>query len=288
MSQRLWFRVEDVLPLAEHALACTTHHLTRAQLMAGEHNTPALTLRRVGADGHLRSNGVPTWHTDDGDEHAAHGRAVRHVDEAPDPAEDLYLPLRHPGCDGRRPIDVLRAAAALDHHWLAIDTDTWPGAVLDTSHIEAYDHHADTLGPHARWRPAMVTAARLNARCYPALIARDHVLGEDGLLICRLHPRTVRHLTADLTAPWRAATMPGEHPLVRFYGATAVLLEDTDSGGHPRVAVDDRCHPDHDGCYPLGIDRWHWHIVPAVAMPLHDRLRLHLTTLHGRVRPRRR
>ncbi|MGC4885733.1 hypothetical protein [Micromonospora sp. DT227] len=286
MSSRLWFRVEDVLPLAEHALACTTHRLTRAQMSAGEHNAPALTLRRVGADGHLRSNGVPTWHTVDGDEQAAHGRAVRHVDEAADPAEDLYLPLRHPGPDGRRLIDVLRAAAALDHHWLAINTDTWPGAVLDTSHIEAYDHRADTVAPDARWRPAMVTAARLDARYYPALVARDYVLGEDGHLICRLHPRTVRQLAADLTGPWRAASMPGEHPLVRFGTATAVLLEETDTGDL-RIEVDDRCHPDRDGYYHLGVDRWHWHTRAAVAMPLHDRLRLHLTVLQGRMRTRR-
>ncbi|WP_019901941.1 hypothetical protein [Salinispora arenicola] len=82
MSTRLWFRVEDALPLAEHALACPTHRLTRAQLMAGEHNTPALALRRRGGEGELRSNGVPVWYTPHGAEQIAHGGSWRRVGAA--------------------------------------------------------------------------------------------------------------------------------------------------------------------------------------------------------------
>ncbi|TWG28178.1 hypothetical protein FHX75_111329 [Micromonospora palomenae] len=31
MSTRLWLRLEDVLPLAKHALVCPTHRLTGAR-----------------------------------------------------------------------------------------------------------------------------------------------------------------------------------------------------------------------------------------------------------------
>ncbi|MFJ6199152.1 hypothetical protein [Micromonospora sp. NPDC092111] len=288
MSSRLWFRVEDVLPLAEHALACPTHRLTRAQLMAGEHNTPALTLRHLGADGHLRSNGLPIWCSRDGDEHVAHGRSWRCVDATAAPEMDLYLPLRHAGPDGRRLIDVLRAARTVDRHWLAITTDIWPGCTIDTSHIEVSDHRAEIAPPDTRWRPGMVTAPRLGGRYYPALVADGHAIGEDGQLICRLHPRTMRQLAADLGGPWRAGTLPGEHPLVRFDGVTAVLLEETDTGDAVRLDVDDRCYPDRDGYYSIGADRWLWHTSTTVAVPLPDRLRLHLAALPSRLRAHRR
>ncbi|MEV4465114.1 hypothetical protein AB0J51_15985 [Micromonospora echinofusca] len=198
MSNRLWFRVEDVLPLAEHALACPTHRLTNAQVAAGEHNTPALTLRRAGSEGQLRSNGVPVWHTTHGAEQVAYGGSWRLVGARPEPDQHWYLPLRHADPDGRRLIDVLLAGRALDRNWLAIDTDTGPGCTLDARHVQLSDHRADIAPSHVRWRPVMVTSPKTGDRDYPALVADGYDAGENGYLICRFHPHTVRQMAADL------------------------------------------------------------------------------------------
>ncbi|MFG1892235.1 hypothetical protein ACGFIR_30765 [Micromonospora sp. NPDC049051] len=284
MSNRLWFRVEDVLPLAEHALACPTHRLTKAQVAAGEHNTPALTLRRAGSEGQLRSNGVPVWHTTHGAEQVAYGGSWRLVGARPEPDQHWYLPLRHAYPEGRGLIDVLRAGRALDRNWLAIDTDTGPGRSLDTRHVQLSDHRADIAPSHVRWRPVMVTSPKTGDGDYPALVADGYDAGEDGYLICRFHPHTVRQMAADLAGPWRAGTMPGEYPLLRFDGTTAVLLEETGVGDDIRVDVDDRCYPDRDGYYSIGAYRWLWHTSPTDAMPTRYRIRLHLAALSGRLR----
>jgi hypothetical protein len=34
---QLWFRLDEVLPLAAHAIACVEHHLTEAQALAMAH-----------------------------------------------------------------------------------------------------------------------------------------------------------------------------------------------------------------------------------------------------------
>ncbi len=284
MSTRLWFRVEDVLPLAEHALACTTHRLTRAQLAAGEHNTPALTLARTGPLGALRSNGVPVWHTDQGEEQVAFAYSWRpatgsHVE----PEEHLYLPLGQAGPGGRRLIDLLRAGRDLDRNWIAVDTDTWPGPMLNATHVEVLDHRADIAPPGMRWRPAMVTSPQAADKSYPALVADGYTAGEASL-ICRFDPHTARQIAADLTGSWRAGTMPGEYPLLRFDGTTAVLLEEHEIGGETRLDVDDRHHPDRDGYYSIGAYRWFWHAAGTTSIPIRARLRLHLTTLAARFR----
>ncbi|WP_019030708.1 hypothetical protein [Salinispora arenicola] len=286
MSTRLWFRVEDALPLAEHALACPTHRLTRAQLMAGEHNTPALALRRRGGEGELRSNGVPVWYTPHGAEQIAHGGSWRRVGAAPEPDEHLYLPLRHPGPDGRRLIDMLRAGRALDRTWIAIDTDVWPGNTLDTIRVELFDHRAEIAPPGARWRPTMVTSPKVADGTYPALVADGYDAGDDGHLICRFDPRTTRRIAEDLSGPRRAATTPGEYPLLRFDGAALVLLDEVDLVDGAHRAVGDRCYPDRDGYYSIGAHRWLWHTTPLIEdlMPLRTRLRLEATALTSRLR----
>ncbi|MBU8857746.1 MULTISPECIES: hypothetical protein [unclassified Micromonospora] len=289
MSNRLWFRVEDVLPLAEHALACPTHRLTRAQMTAGEHNTAALALRRRGSSGSLRSNGVPLWHTSAGIEQVADGASWRRVDQSPPPEQHFYLPLRHADPDGRRLIDVLRAGRSLERTWLAVDTDVWPGTTLDAAHVDLVDHRAEIAPAGTRWRPAVVTSPRVDHRCYPALVADGYDTGEDGNLICRFDPHTTRHLVEDLSGPWRAATMPGEHPLPRFDGTCLVLLEEMDLGDGIRLTINDRCYPDRDGYYSIGAYQWQWRAVsrPTRAgrfMPLRSRLRLETTAVTGRLR----
>ena len=83
MRHRLWFRLEHVLPVAEHALACFEHRLTGAQAQARAASGPALIWTRTPADDQLTSNGVPLWYGPDGTAYAAealtwHGPATRH------------------------------------------------------------------------------------------------------------------------------------------------------------------------------------------------------------------
>ncbi|MEU8299712.1 hypothetical protein AB0C04_20865 [Micromonospora sp. NPDC048909] len=286
MSDRLWFRVEDVLPLAEHALACPTHRLTRAQLAAGELNGPALTLTRTGARGVLRSNGVPLWHTPQGDEQATVStfwRPSAAASSGEEPAEDLYLPLGPAGPAGRRVIDVLRAGRDLERPWLAITPDSSPGDPLDGMHVQVLDRRADIAPPGVRWRPAMVTSPQAAGRSYPALVA-DGYTTDAGGLICRFDPHTARLIAAVLAGGWRLGAMPGEYPLLRFTGDTLVLLEERDTGGETRLDVDDRCYPDRDGYYSIGAYRWLWHTDNTSALPLRARLRLHLAALAARTR----
>ncbi|MFG1952450.1 hypothetical protein [Micromonospora sp. NPDC048830] len=257
-----------MLPLAEHALACTTHRLTHTQLSAGEHNTPALILHRSGSDGELRSNGVPVWYNPYGNEQTAYGGAWRRRGTFLEPAQHLYLPLRHAGPDGRRLIDVLREGRALDRTWLAIDTDNSSGLMLDVTRVELFDHRAEVAPPEVRWQPAMVTSPEVDDREYPALIADGYDTGELGHVICRFDAHTVRQIAEDMSGPPRADTTPDERPVLRLDGTTVVLLEEIELGDGTRLTVDDRCYPDQDGYYSLGAYRWMWLLAPTQSMPV--------------------
>ncbi|MER7894294.1 hypothetical protein ABTX15_31255 [Micromonospora sp. NPDC094482] len=285
MSKRLWFRVEDVLPLAEHALACPTHRLTRTQLAAGKSNGPALTLTRTGARGVLRSNGVPAWHTPQGDEQVAVSTFWRPSGPSSgnEPADDVYLPVGPAGPAGRRVIDVLRAGRDLEQPWLAITPSSRHGDPLDVTYVQVLDRRADVAPLGVLWRPAMVTSPQVAGRSYPALVA-DGYSTDVGGLICRFDPHTARLIASDLGGGWRLGTMPGEYPLLRFTGGTLLLLEERDTGGETLLDVDDRCYPDRDGYYSIGAYRWLWHTDTTSALPLRARLRLHLAALAARTR----
>jgi hypothetical protein len=68
-----------VLPIAEHALACPTHHLTGAQARAHATLGPALIWTGTPVLDVLTSNGVPVWHGERGTIHAAEVHTWRHI-----------------------------------------------------------------------------------------------------------------------------------------------------------------------------------------------------------------
>ncbi|MET7949058.1 hypothetical protein [Micromonospora sp. NPDC005324] len=286
---RLWFRIEDVLPLAEHALASPTHRLTAGQIAAGELNGPALSLTRTGERAQIRSNGVPVWYTHDGDEQIAFSASWRRTPAAsPDRerVQHLYMPLGSSTAAERRLIDVLRGARHLERNWLAIDTPVWPGAALNTIHLQSFDYRIDIAPPDARWRPVMVTSRQVRNHSYPALVADGCSTDARGL-ICRFDPTTARQMAEDLTGRWRMGSMPGEYPLLRFDGDIAALLEERDTGtGEIVLDLDERCHPDRDGYYSIGAHRWFWTADTWTPTPRRARMRLHLAALTGRLRNR--
>ncbi|MGQ5261048.1 hypothetical protein ACTWLT_09860 [Micromonospora sp. ZYX-F-536] len=284
MSTRLWFRLEDVLPLAEHALACPTHRLTGAQAAAGGSNGPALTLTYTTGTGVLRSNGIPAWHDAHGEHQSVHSASWRPtVARTPTPTFSAFLPLRHQDSNRRRLIDVLRGGRDLDHHWLLLHPHTRPGEVLHAGSVQVLDHRDDIAAPEARWRPRMVTSSRVGDWGYPALVADGYTTANDGL-VCRFDAPTARRIAADLDGPWRFDSMPGEYPRLRFNGSTLLLLEEYDTGDRIRLDVVDRCYPDRDGYYSVGAHLWFWHDSESTRMPARSRMRLGLTALAGRAR----
>jgi hypothetical protein len=283
MSTRLWFRVEEVLPLAEHALACPSHRLTRSQIVAGVGSGPALILTRAGSHGVLRSNGVPVWHTRRGDEQAAFSTSWRATANRGQQGveESVYLSLEQAGPGRRRLIDVLRAGRDLEQPWLAIAVDIWAGDMRDATCVRVFDRREDIVPPGVRWRPALVTSPQVAGRSYPALVADGYTTDGDGL-ICRFDAATARLIADELSGPWRLGSMPGEYPLLRFDGDTLVLLEERDTGDETVLEVDERCYPDRDGCYGIGAHRWFWHADTTASLPVRARLRLGLTAAVAR------
>ncbi|GAA4574313.1 hypothetical protein GCM10023176_41120 [Micromonospora coerulea] len=285
MSTRLWFRLEDVLPLAEHALACPTHRVTGAQGAAGGSNGPALTLTHTRTSGILRSKGVPVWRDAHGEQQTACSSSWHPTAPCtPTPTvESAFLPLRHRGRDHRRLIDVLRAGRDLKHHWLVVRPRTRPGEVLGSDRLRVLDYRDDIAPTDTRWRPRLVTSPRIGDWGYPALVANGYTTSV-GSLICRFDARTAHRMAARLDGPWRSDSMPGEHPRLRFDGDTLVLLEEHDTGDQIRLDVVDRCHPDRDGYYSIGAHLWFWQDSASTRLPARSRLRLGLTALTGRAR----
>jgi len=73
---RLWFHLDDVLPLAAHAMACTRHAVTSAQVLGVAPLRPALIWHGDDAHDTLASNGLPGWHDHTGQ--AGSARDSRH------------------------------------------------------------------------------------------------------------------------------------------------------------------------------------------------------------------
>jgi hypothetical protein len=122
---RLWWRLEDVLPLAEHAMACTVQARTAARTRAHAADRPALTWMSTGGMDLLTSTGEPGWHTATGQPQHAEAYTWQHRDGGygtawRDTYNTAHLPLT---ATGGRPavIDTLRAARHTGHHWLALD-----------------------------------------------------------------------------------------------------------------------------------------------------------------------
>jgi hypothetical protein len=138
VSHRLYFRVEEALPLAEHAMSCPSHALTREQVAAAARLRPALILTATAGGIGLASNGVPSWYDEDGDSHTA-------------PAWTWH----HPG-SGRRGTDTAATNLAL--------TDTAPA---DTGPADTAPAGAALTGTAASSAPTAAAAAATAARFLP-------------------------------------------------------------------------------------------------------------------------
>ena len=267
MPQRLWFPLTDVLPVAEHAVACDRHRITAAQVLAGTTLQPALIWTGTATHDILTSNGLPAWCTEHGGIHGAPARAWRHTatgrcGTARRPGHDTaYLPLGDPQLPDTV-ISTLRRAHQSGQHWVNLDINTDDGHLLTPHHLHLSASRDDLVPPGTTWSPATVTCADVGWAVYPALTA-DGYTTDLGFEIIRFHRATVERLAADLDAihasPDRSSDpMPGEYPHLQFSGDTVIVLEGHDDGLQESLREVDRVHPDASGLYAIGAHTWTW------------------------------
>jgi len=269
MSALVWFRTEEVLPLAEHAMACPSQRITTAQVRASFPLRPALIWTATADEEALSSNGVPAWYGHDGQLHAAPARTWTHPASGRrgTPAcpgfDTAYLPLdppTNPGPRGKRPvIEALRDGQHTGAHWIAI-TIAAGKPLIHPDRVRLLDHRDGIAPAQARWTPAAVTAAAVARGVYPALIADGYTVRGDDVLV-RFDRPTVEQMAADLDVA-NTDSMPGEIAVLRFDGDALLVLWEHDDGLQIRQREIDRVYPDPGGYYSVGAYLWPW--TPAV------------------------
>ncbi|MBQ1050832.1 hypothetical protein KBX50_20455 [Micromonospora sp. C51] len=269
MSHRLWFRIDDVLPLAEHAAATRAHRPTRQQYRAGLPEQAALIWSHDTDGDWLSSNGVPHWYDADGAHHRAHAETWTHTATGatgnPVPADDGhgFLPLRTGHRDGRRDLlDLLRYARQQELPWLGLHPDPARDDTNDRYRISR--SRGDITPPLATWTPATVTCDVVGGGTFRAMVATGYTtLSRTGVL-CRFPRYAVRRMAAHLDA-LHPGDMPGEHPRLRFDGDEVTVEWEHDHGLGSRWIEHDRVAPDANGCYAVGAYQWPWTLTTATA-----------------------
>ena len=259
---RLWFHLDDVLPLATHAAGTPRHSITREQLAAHAPILPALIWNNPSHTDTLTSNGAPGWYDADGRPHTASSRSWVHPGTgrrgATPAGSGGYLPLRSVPGNGFHVIDWLQQAAAAGEHWLSIDL-TRPRPVIGADQLDVRDQRDDLYPPDVTWAPATVACVPTTGRgAYPALVAggyRNTVGGE----IARFDTDTVTRMIIDLDDD-RAADgyQPGSRPVLRWSDDRIEVFEHHATGGIPGLRRYDVIGPDSDGRYPIGAHLWTW------------------------------
>jgi hypothetical protein len=267
MPHRLWFRLHEVLPLAEHAIACFTHRITGAQTVSGAPNGPALIWTGTATLDILTSNGVPVWYGENGTTHAAEAytwrdTAGRYGTARTDGYDTAYLPLATIGGNPGPVMSLLRTARLSGLSWVPVDIDSADNHLIPPTRVHAVDHRDDIVPTAATWTPAEVTCRDLADQPYPALVA-DGYTSDSGHLLARFDQPTIERIIADLDTihanPDRNSDpMPGEYPILRLSGDGLTVIEERDNGHATTGHVTDYLRPDGDGSYPLGAHLWRW------------------------------
>ncbi|GIM90128.1 hypothetical protein [Paractinoplanes toevensis] len=269
MSHRMWFRLTDVLPLAEHAMACFEHRTTGVEVGLDVSHGPALIWTGSALMDLLSSNGVPTWHREDASMHIAEAYTWRNTTGAygtahTDGYHTAYLPLTNPDGSTGFVMNVLRGSRDSGYSWLAVDIDPTDARLIGPTRVHALPCRHGLVPTDTAWTPAEVTCRHVDDRPYPALIA-DGYTSDSGDLLARFDTTTIARMTADLeqihTNPDRDSDpIPGEYPHLRLSGDVLTVLQEHDNphlkGGTVRAT--DYLTPDQDGRYPLGAYLWPW------------------------------
>jgi hypothetical protein len=267
MSHRLWFRLDDVLPLAEHAMACFTHRITGAQAAALAPSGPALIWSSTAVLDLLTSNGMPLWYGDRGTTHAAEAHAWRDAAGRygtawTDGYHTAYLPLTTRDGAHRTVIGLLRGARYSGRSWVTVDIDPADHHLIGADRIHVVAGRDDLVPAGTPWRQATVTCRDVDDLPYPALIAEGYT-SDSGHLLTRFDTTTIARMAADLDAvranPDRNSDpMPGEYPMLRLNGEVLTVAEQHGNGHAETYRATDRLTPDSNGYYPLGAYLWPW------------------------------
>ncbi|MEV6493479.1 hypothetical protein AB0M20_33395 [Actinoplanes sp. NPDC051633] len=261
----LWFRLDDVLPLAEHAMSCPTHRITGAQAHAAAPTGPALVWTSSPVMDLLTSNGVPAWYGEHGTVHAAEAYTWRDTSgrygvSRRRPDDTGYLPLTRPDGSPSPVLDLLRSARHNAHSWITIDIGPAADRLITADHVHAVTGRHDLVPAGTTWSPAEVTCPSVDYQPYPALVA-DAYTTDAGDLLARFHRTTIARMTADLRALHAnpdadTDPMPGEYPVLWLDRDVLTVAEHGD--GQQSSRITDHLTPDDDGYYPLGAYLWPW------------------------------
>ncbi len=270
MSHRLWFRLDDVLPIAEHAMACPTHTITDAQALAQAPTYPALIWTSTPTLDILTSNGAPAWFGPRGTIHAAEAHTWRHTPTGrygtayQDTYHTAYLPLDNLTTKPAV-IDMLRQGKDDTWAWVSVDIDPTDRHLIRPNRVRVLPNRDELIPPGQRWVPAEVTCPSVPG-VYPALVPEQYT-SDAGYEVPRFDRNTTERIVTDLEAvhanPDRNSDpMPGEYPVLRWFGDVLVIFEQRDTATGIRLHHADQVHPDPDGRYALGAFGWHWQRHP--------------------------
>lgn len=256
-ASRIWFHLDDVIPLAMHAASTPSHGLTSAQLLARAPLMPALVWEATPDGNRLISNGQPGWFDADGNPHAARGRTwvdPRYATIAPALDEVGYLPVRGLPGSTFHLVDWLQQAVAGGAHWLSIDINH-RRPVIGLSGLAVSDQRGDLYPPTATWVEASVACVpATGGGLYPALVADGYASSHGGVL-ARFDRDTAARMVDDLHRA--RAHQPGFHAVLRWAGdRIEIYTENTD--GLTGLRRYDVVGPDADGRYPIGAYLWPW------------------------------
>jgi hypothetical protein len=257
---RYWFRLDDVAPLAGHALSCTEHTTTRAEVLAAANNGPALVLTSTREHATLRSNGNPTWYRNDGGEYLAYATAWRHAPTGRTSHVHLadysqaLLPLtgqvRH----------LITTAGNSGHSWISIHLDSRDQHLISPYAIRTTTQRDTALPANCRWRPAEVTCPELDNVVYRAQIP-DGYTTDAGHSLPRFDRATIGRIGADLDQLRNLDATPGRYPILRLHGDQVTVLHEQTHDGNWTCRQADRLRPDRDGHFHLGTYQWSWETV---------------------------
>ncbi|MGI5213328.1 hypothetical protein [Plantactinospora sp. CA-290183] len=265
MTRRLWWRVTDVLPLAEHAVATRRHRTYDLQRNVDWWGDAPALIWVSRPDGDLLfSNGIPDWYDRDGTVHHARAETWIHIRTGArgNPAQVAethgILPLKTGRyLKGRRTLlDLLRYAARHELNWFGLDPD--PASEETSSRYLVSRSRADVVPPDAIWIPATVTCEAVDGASFEALIA-DGYHSTLGAVLARFPLPQVRRMRAILT-DLNDSDTPGDYPtLTHTDQELCVYRQRYDPGEFGcHHFEEDRVDRDADGYFTVGAHWWRW------------------------------
>ena len=282
---RYWFRLDDVAPLAAHALGCEVHTTTRAEALAGANNGPALIFSSTREAATLRSNGNPAWYDNTGGEHVAEATAWRHAPTGRTSHVHLsdymhaFLPLTG------QVMHLITTAGNSGDNWIGIHIDARDQHLISPYAIRTASGRDSVVPATCRWRPAVVTCAEVGSVDYPAQIP-DGYTTTAGHSLPRFDRATVARIAADLDQLRALDAIPGAYPILRLRGDDLTVLEETTADGNWTWRQVDRPCPDPGGYFALGAYQWAWETAaqPSALTALGRRLLTAARRPHPRTR----